>query len=139
METQVGVLLLVVGASAVVITAVSVLYPRTIGVYWTRSCMGRAWKRTFPQASKDEIRQFIHVFVDAFAFPRARALQFAPADRVLAVYRSLYPVQGSPDALELETLALRLERRYAVNLCKLWRDDLTLGEPFSRIQDARTR
>jgi propanediol dehydratase small subunit len=139
METQVGVLLLVVGASAVVIAAVSVLYPRTIGVYWTRSCMGRAWKRTFPQASKDEIRQFIHVFVDAFAFPRARALQFAPADRVLAVYRSLYPVQGWPDALELETLALRLERRYAVNLCKLWRDDLTLGELFSRIQDARTR
>jgi propanediol dehydratase small subunit len=139
METEVGVLLLVVGASAVVVAAVSVLYPRTIGVYWTRSCMGRAWKRTFPQASKDEIRQFLHVFVDAFAFPKGRALQFAPADRVLAVYRSLYPVQGWPDALELETLALRLERQYAVDLRKLWRDNLTLGELFSRIHDAGTR
>jgi propanediol dehydratase small subunit len=139
METQVGVLLVVIAASAVVVAAVSVLYPRTIGAYWTRSCMGRAWKQTFPQASKDEIRQFLYVFVDAFAFPKGRALQFAPADCVLAVYRSLYPVQGWPDALELETLALGLERRYTVDLPKLWRDDLTLGELFSRIQDARTQ
>jgi hypothetical protein len=48
-------------------------------------------------------------------------------------------VQGRPDALELETLALRLERQYAVDLRKLWRDDLTLGEIFSRINDTRTR
>jgi propanediol dehydratase small subunit len=139
METQVGVLLVVVAASAVVVAAVSVLYPRTIGAYWTRSCMGRAWKRTFPQASKDEIRQFLYVFVDAFAFPKARALRFAPADRVLAVYRSLHPVEGWPDALELETLALRLEGHYAVDLRTLWRDNLTLGEIFSRIYDAQTR
>jgi propanediol dehydratase small subunit len=139
MGTQYGVLLLVVGASAVVIVAVSVLYPRTIGEYWKRSCMGTAWKRTFPRASKDEIRQFLNVFVDAFAFPRHRGLKFGPADRVLAVYRSLYPVQGWPDALELETLALRLDRQYAVDLRKLWRDDLTLGEIFSQIHDARTQ
>jgi propanediol dehydratase small subunit len=139
MQTKYGLLLFVVGASAVVTAAVSVLYPRTIGPFWTRSCMGRVWKRTFPEAPKDVIRQFLYVFVDAFAFPKERALQFAPADRVLAVYRSLYPVEGWPDALELETLALHLERHYAVDLRKLWRVKLTLGELFSRIRDARTR
>jgi propanediol dehydratase small subunit len=132
MQTRSGFLLFVVSASAVVIAAVSILIPRTIGEYWTRSCMGRAWKRTFPQASKDEIRQFVYVFGDAFAFPRHSALKFAPADRVLAVYRSLYPVKGWPDALGLETLALRLERHHAVDLRKLWRENLTLGEIFSR-------
>jgi hypothetical protein len=95
--------------------------------------MGRVWKRTFPQASKDEIRQFLYMFVDAFGFPKRRALQFAPADRVLAIYRGLYPLKGGADALELETLTLRLERRYALDLRKLWREELTLGEIFSRI------
>jgi propanediol dehydratase small subunit len=112
---------------------VSILYPRTIQQYWRRSCMGRAWKRAFPRASKDEIRQFLYMFVDAFAFPHRRALQFAPTDCVLAVYRGLYPLKGWPDALELETLLLRLEGRYALDLRKIWRDDLTLGEIFSRI------
>jgi propanediol dehydratase small subunit len=73
------------------------------------------------------------MFVDAFAFPKRRALQFAPTDRVLAIYRGLYPLKGWPDALELETLALRLEGRYALDLRRIWRDDLTLGEIFSRI------
>jgi hypothetical protein len=62
------------------------------------------------------MKPILNVFVDAFAFPKGRALQFAPADRVLAVYRSLHPVQGWPDALESETLALGLERRYTVDL-----------------------
>lgn len=107
MQTQVGFLLVVVGASAVVMATMSVLYPRTIGEYWTRSCTGRAWKRTFPQASKDEILQFLHLFVDAFAFPRHRALQFAPADRVLTVFRSLYPERAD---LGSRAIAFRINR-----------------------------
>lgn len=111
--TSVRVLLPVAGLTAAVLVVVTFLYPRTIKEYWQRSCMGRAWKRTFPQSSADEIRQFLYIFVDAFAFPRRRALQFAPTDRVLNIYSALYPLKGWPDALELETLALRLERRYA--------------------------
>jgi hypothetical protein len=41
--------------------------------------MGGAWKRTFPRALKDEIWQFLNVFVDAFVFPKRKALKFAPA------------------------------------------------------------
>ena len=50
----------------------------------------------------------------------------------------LYPLKGWPDAPELETLALRLERHYALDLRELWRENLTLGELFSRIDNART-
>jgi propanediol dehydratase small subunit len=130
MSPQNGVLVIVLGLTA---AAVALWYPRTIREYWQRSCMGRAWKGTFPRSSTEEIRQFLHLFVDAFAFPRHRALQFAPTDRVLNIYTALYPLKGWPDALELETFALRLERRYALDLRKIWREDLTLGEIFSRV------
>jgi hypothetical protein len=133
MSPQYGVLLIVIGLTAAALVAVTVWYPRTIKEYWQRSCMGRAWRRTFPQASADEIRQFLYMVMDAFAFPRRRALQFAPTDRVRGIYSALYPLTGWPDALELEILALRLEGRYALDLRKIWREDLTLGEIFSRI------
>jgi propanediol dehydratase small subunit len=132
MSPQYSVLLIVLGVIAIALVVAIVRYPRTIKEYWQRSCMGRAWKQTFPQASAEEIRQFLYTFVDAFAFPRRRALQFAPTDRVLSIYSALYPLKGSPDATELETLALQLEGRYALDLRKIWREDLTLGEIFSR-------
>ena len=128
---QYSLLLVLVVGIAVVLVVASVLHPRTIGEYWRRSCTGRAWKRTFPRASKVEIRQFLHTFVESFAFPNRRALQFAPTDRVLAIYQALYPLKGFPDALELETFALRLEAHYSLDLRKMWREDLTLGELFS--------
>jgi hypothetical protein len=131
MAPQYGFLAALLGMGAVTMMALAILYPRTIKEYWLRSCMGRAWKRTFPRASKADIREFLYLFVDAFAFPRRRALQFAPSDRVLSVYGALYPLKGSPDALELETFALRLERRYSLDLRSMWRENLTLGEIFS--------
>jgi propanediol dehydratase small subunit len=117
---------------AVVVAIMLAAHPRTIKTYWERSCTGRAWKRAFPRASKGEIRNFLFLFVDAFAFPRKRALQFAPTDKVLSVYRALYPIKGWPDALELETFALRVEKTYGVELRSIWRDDLTVGEIFEK-------
>jgi propanediol dehydratase small subunit len=49
-----------------------------------------------PAGFKGEIRNFLYLFVDAFAFPRTRALQFAPTDQVLSVYRALYPIRDGP-------------------------------------------
>jgi hypothetical protein len=101
-----------------------------IQLYWQRRCTGRAWRRSFPAASKGEIRAFLRLFVDAFAFSPNRMLQFAPEDKVLAVYRALYPVKDWPDALEVETLADRLYRTYGIELAGIWSDQLTLGEIF---------
>jgi hypothetical protein len=44
-------------------------------------------------------------------------------------------MKGWPDALELETLARRLEDSYGFKVREIWRDDLTLGELFSKIHD----
>jgi propanediol dehydratase small subunit len=130
MGTQYYLLSALIGMIAVVVAIMLATHPRTIKTYWERSCTGRAWKRAFPRASKGEIRIFLYLFVDAFAFPRTRALQFAPTDRVLSVYRALYPIKGWPDALELETFALRVEKTYGVDLRSIWREDLTMGEIF---------
>lgn len=101
------------------------------GVYRQRACQGRAWRQAFPDARKQDIRAFLALFAAAFAFRRQHRLKFRPDDQVLAIYRALYPSTWTPDALELETLAIDIERSYGVNLVHLWRDDLTLGELFS--------
>ena len=110
--------------------------------YWTslprpyrfRNCEGRGWRRTFPTASKDEIRSFLLMFVSAFAFADKDKLKFRPDDKILDVYRSLYPSRWLPDALEFETLAYDLKKQYALDLETIWSDDLTLGELFTHIR-----
>lgn len=101
---------------------------RALMQFWDRRCTGRTWLKAFPSASTDEIRRFLGLFVDAFALPRHRDLKFSPADQVMAVYRSLYPDRGWPDALELETFARGIERTYSIKVGEVWRDDITLGK-----------
>lgn len=103
-----------------------------LGPFWARRCEGRAWKRTFPHASNAQIRQFLEIFVDAFALPRSRMLRFAPLDRLMDVYRALNP-PGWPDSLEFETLDEQLRRRYGFELRHAWKENLTLGELFARV------
>jgi hypothetical protein len=105
---------------------------RALAEFWGRQCNGKAWLQAFPTASADDIRRFLNLFVEAFAFPRNRALKFSPSDRVMAVYRSLYPDRGWPDALELETFATSVERTYSLRMSEVWREDITLGDIFSR-------
>jgi hypothetical protein len=42
-----------------------------------------------------------------------------------------------PDAMELETLALVLERKHGLKLEALWKESLTLGELFSKTIEQR--
>lgn len=102
--------------------------------YRFRSCEGRDWRLTFPAASKDEIRSFLSLFVSAFAFADKDKLKFRPDDKILDVYRSLYPSRWLPDALEFETLAKDLQKRYELELESVWSNDLTLGELFTCIR-----
>jgi len=102
--------------------------------YRLRSCEGRGWRQAFPKASKNEIRSFLLLFVSAFAFADEDKLKFRPDDKVLGIYRALYPSRWMPDALQVETLASDLRERYALELGSIWSEDLTLGEIFSRIR-----
>jgi len=106
---------------------------RRISRYWIRSCTGGEWRRRFPQIPKDKIREFLYCFVDGFAFKREKRLNFSPDDKVMDVYRALYPSEGWPDALELETFAKNLEKKYGFDLSRVKNPNVRLGELFKMV------
>jgi hypothetical protein len=105
--------------------------------YFGRSCQGAGWRRAFPNASKQEIRAFLQIFVDAFAFDGIERLKLNPNDRIMDIYRALYPKKWMADALEMETLARDLQRGYELTLVDIWKDGLTLGELFECLRQKR--
>ena len=104
--------------------------------YRSRPCQGAAWKRRFPDASKVEIRVFLREFTEGFAFRESQKLQVGPEDEILTVYRTLYPKLGGMDALEMETFAKHVERRYQVRFSEIWSETLTFGQLFGSCQSA---
>lgn len=102
-----------------------------------RPCQGRAWRSTFPGASRKDIRDFLSVFVSSFSFRESERLHFRPDDEVLGIYRAVNPTRWLPDARELETLATALRERYGLMLDEIWHEGLTLGGLFQRVQQAR--
>jgi hypothetical protein len=101
--------------------------------YRARSCQAKRWRERFPRASKHEIREFLSLFIAAFGFDDDQKLKLHPDDEVLALYRALYPSRLLPDALELETLAQAIERRYHVGLSSVWQERLTLGQLYLHV------
>ena len=97
-----------------------------------RGCAGFRWRRRFPDASKSEIREFLDIFIEAFGFKLSWRLCFMPEDRVLDVYRALYPLRGTPDGMEMESVVLDLEKRYHVDMVSSWREDITLADLFAK-------
>jgi len=106
-------------------------------IFRQRNCMGRHWKAEFPEHSASDIRSFLIFFVDAFAFDRKDKLQFKPSDKLLVIYRELYPHKWQADALEFETLAEDLHKQYGIDFGSLWHDDLTLGELYHALNKAQ--
>ena len=103
---------------------------RLLKRFWSRSCTGRQWKRRFPDVSKDSIREFLELFVDAFAFSSEKRLKFDPDDNVMDVYKSIYTSSWQPDAMELEMLACDLDYRYGFDFTRINGFDITLGQIF---------
>ena len=104
--------------------------------YRERLCQGAAWRRAFPGVPKDEVREFLEVFVTAFAF-RSSRLSFAPDDSILVIYRALYPSRWTPDSLEVESFAKQVEHRYRIVFARVWHEHLTLGQLFDATQLSR--
>jgi propanediol dehydratase small subunit len=103
----------------------------------SRPCQGAGWRRAFPMASKQEIRDFLLVFMEAFVFDRRQKLKFHPNDSILSVYRAGNPHKWQPDGLELEQFELSVEKTYGVRLSEVWRESLTLGELFDVVQSTK--
>ncbi len=106
---------------------------KRMDIYWSRPCQIAYWQQRFPDVSHTDISDFLTLFVNAFAFRRGRQLCFSPDDKVLAIYRALYPSNGwlRADSLELETLALALQRSYHIDAVPCWHEDITLGDLFT--------
>ena len=105
--------------------------------YRSRNCEGRCWRSEFPSATKQEIRDFLLLFVSSFAFKDNEKLKFSPHDRIWEIYRELYPNRWTADALELETLAEDLLAKYDFSLATIWSENLTLGEVFACVSTPR--
>jgi len=105
--------------------------------YWTRSCAGRAWREAFPVEPKDAIREFLYFVVDEFGFERRRALQLAPADTLMGLYRACYPDKSAPDAMEVESLFSKLSARYLGARFAQVSDAVTFGELFQVAREVR--
>lgn len=105
--------------------------------YNERSCQGSAWRRTFPEVPKQDVRDFLDVFVGAFAFRPSSRLNFAPDDSLLAIYKAVYPSTWAPDALEIETLGCAMARRFGIQVADVWHDALSSGELFAATRRAR--
>jgi len=104
--------------------------------YQTRDCMGRKWKKEFPYVRSEDIRQFLQLFTDAFAFKPDQKLKFGPQDKIIDIYCAIYPLKWA-DALELETLCEEIEKEYSVNFNQVWTESLTLGELFEFVMSAQ--
>ena len=105
---------------------------RAVRPYYERLCAGIRWRREFPEASAEDIREFLQLFVRAFGFPRKHRLRFRPDDKIMDLYRAINPPDWSiGDNLELESFIHDVQGRYHVDLTPLCREDLTLGEVFS--------
>ncbi|HEX3530809.1 MAG TPA: hypothetical protein VH988_27410 [Thermoanaerobaculia bacterium] len=102
--------------------------------FQSRGCQGKLWRREFPNVSKQEIRAFLSLFAGAFAFRQSERLKLNPNDPILAVYRAVDPHVGTTDMLELETLAVDVEKKYGIDFDLIWSDELTLGELFAHVQ-----
>lgn len=105
--------------------------------YRQRNCMGKDWKVEFPDNSNSEIRSFLKFFTDAFAFDENDRLKFEPRDKLLTIYRELYPHKWQADAMEFETLAEDMQKLRGINFEQLWHDDLTLGELFLAFSETK--
>jgi hypothetical protein len=99
-----------------------------------RASQGRLWRRAFPWASRRQIREFLDVFAEAFAFRDTEPLKFRPDDQLLGIYKTLHPSKWMAGASELQKLATELRARYGVALDEVWDEHMTLGALFAHVQ-----
>ena len=98
-----------------------------------RPCSGIRWHRRFPDVPPARIRDFLNLVAGCLGIGQKHRLAFRPDDRVMDIYRALYPPKWSiGDAMELEDLATELDRCYGMRMDEIWHEDITLGELFDR-------
>jgi hypothetical protein len=72
------------------------------------------------------------ILVDAFGFRQSRRCCFSPDDRLMDIYRAVFPPGSYMDNMELESFAMRLEKRYGIDLFADDCHDITLGDIYEQ-------
>jgi hypothetical protein len=103
--------------------------------YWLRPCMGRAWRIAFPDAPKQDLRDFLNCVAGAFGFPEKRFLSLHPEDRIMRLYSAANPpiLSMGVDGYELERFAEAIERRFSLEFDRIesaWHKDIALRDLF---------
>ncbi len=130
---------IVIGVSALIAIPIELKRRRLLQRFWSRSCTGWEWRRRFPDASKDSIRDFLEEFVDAFAFSSQKRLKFSPDDKIMDVYKSLYPSSWDADGLEHASLCAGLQERYGLDFtASVMDENITLGQLFDMTRNANS-
>jgi len=126
-------------------TGRNILIHATSGMYFEafateyrgRKCAGKAWKKEFPNASKESIREFLECLVDGMCFSSKIKLKFHPNDQVLDIYRSLYFGRTpAGDNMECETFLENLSASFSIEhdeLLNFWHEEVTLGELYKNV------
>jgi propanediol dehydratase small subunit len=106
--------------------------------YKSRQCQGRAWKTSFPNKSKHEIREFLLIFSNAFAFRNNQKLLINPNDGILDLYKTIYPNNRlGIDNLEIEAFASDLKKIYKIDFNAIWSEELTFGRLYECCTNTR--
>jgi hypothetical protein len=98
--------------------------------YWGRPSTATLWASSFPDATPADIRSFLEIFVDAFAFGAKRAFCFGPEDRLSEIYDALYPCGSRGAGGEMTCFYLMLQRRYGRSISADEFSGMSLGEIF---------
>ena len=122
--------------AVVLLVVAGILIGQLPKTYRLRGCQGKRWRERFPEADPGEIRRFLGLFTDGFAFSGKHKLRFHPDDSIIDVYRSLYSRwwSVSADAMELEDFAMRIRDGYGVDLTTVGYPDVTLGQVFQMVK-----
>ena len=99
-----------------------------------RPCAGVRWRRAFPEASADEIREFLKLIQDAMFLPEHLTFKIRPDDTI----RFLYDTEDGgasrmADHYEVECLVDEFEERYGI--CPELQADTTLAQILVQAQD----
>lgn len=100
--------------------------------YKFRLCQGVYWRRKYPNAPKEKIRDFLKLFNNTYGFNDKGRCRFRPDDKIFDIHYSIYSRISRCDGGELEDFAIALEHRHDLNLENAFHDHATLGEIFER-------
>jgi len=104
-----------------------------------RECTGHAWKRKFPDAEAQTIREFLYLLTESMGFERKDKLKFLPEDQLFEIYRSIYTSKYIlVDAFECERFLKVLSDKFGKAEDALFdacnsSSNITLGDLFQLV------